>query len=154
MLGMWTSTNLKKESHHNSRWLTDDVHWIVEDRNWDSDYKAIPNISCLKSQVKSYKKVDQIWGKSWQRPLQKQSRTKKNKSNQKSISCWKCCIGVFQQSFHQLQISCRLESPCKNQENFLSFCNSKWLFGNDILSFLTKVAPPPHPSSSPKPDMW
>ena len=58
MLGMWTSTNLKKENHHNSKWLTDNVHWIVKDRNWDSDYKVIPKISCLKSQVKSYKKVD------------------------------------------------------------------------------------------------
>ena len=57
MLGMWTSTNLKKENRHNSKWLTDDVHWIVKDRNWDSDYKVIPNISCLKSQVKSSKKL-------------------------------------------------------------------------------------------------
>lgn len=152
MLGMWTSTNLKKENHHNSKWLTDDVHWIVKDRNLDSDYKVIPNISCLKSQVKSYKKVDQIWEKSWQRPSQKQSRTKKNKSNQKSISFWKRFIGVFQQSFHQLQISCRLESPCKNQENFfvlLQFKMIVWQWYTFIpYERSTPPTPPPHPNQT------
>lgn len=153
MLGMWTSTNLKKENHHNSKWLTDNVHWIVKDRNWDSDYKVIPKISCLKSQVKSYKKVDQIWEKSWQRPSQKQSRTKKNKSNQKSISFWKCFIGVFQQSFHQLQISCRLESPCKNQEIFLFVLLQFKIIVWQWYTFIPyETSPPPHPTPPPHPN--
>ena len=79
MLGMWTSTNLKKENHHNSKWLTDDVHWIVKDRNWDSDYKVIPNISCLKSQVKSYKKSWSNLGKKLTKTI---TKTKQNKEEQ------------------------------------------------------------------------
>ena len=154
MLGMWTSTNLKKENRHNSRWLTDDVHWIVKDRNWDSDYKVIPNISCLKSQVKSYKKSWSNLGKKLTKTITKTKQNKEEQIKSKEHIILKmlrrCLSAVISPTTNFMQTWITLQKSGKFFV-LLQFKMIVWQWYTFIP--YVRSPPPPHPSSSPKPDM-
>lgn len=152
MLGMWTSTNLKKENHHNSKWLTDDVHWIVKDRNWDSDYKVIPNISCLKSQVKSYKKSWSNLGKKLTKTITKTKQNKEEQIKSKEHIILKmlhrCLSAVISPTTNFMQTWITLQKSGK----FFVLLQFKMIVWQWYTFIPYERSPPPHPTPPPHPN--